>query len=654
MKTALKFLCALACIFFGASFMAGAVVKELELAPGKKVLHVSKMSIPGDITLAELLQIFPEFTARDDDDAISRFDLQIDDVSCGSSKLTMMKHLRVCDIKDVELSQFPSASQQNNGQGGVINIILKDHAGGLSGNALLEASTKWDVSPAVTLNYGTDKLSVTGSLIGRYDHPKNNSIETLLESKTTGATRTFEDNKKHYGTEFANVRVKYTPDNHQTLKAWLLQSYEKDFQKQALRRDSMDAKAVTNSMINQDRVSLTTGLNYKYEFQRGSIEAQAVYEYIPKKYVWKTDAAGIYSEDYIDGGSSHSLDMFIKGSYQIIPTTSDRKCKLESGLNFKATDSRFGYRDIYFDSKGDEAARYNLNAGMYPVYLSPYIQLDSRFNQMYLKCAFRYQYYAYRIWTDSADPFRKGHNDFTATINAGFNLENGHNLSVTLDKSIQRPDDRAIYPFRYYDTDRESYVKGNSMLIPEDIYTASLDYQYDWANLVHSFSVGGGLKYYHTANIITNGVEYLTPTYVNNGSSNIFGVNLIGQYSVGPFSLTFNGNVFRNWNKIGGKPGKYFSYNIAAIPRLSFKDDWRITGRFEYNSQEERISEMLGPYFYSEVRLTKGWKNWNFYMKLTDNFHRLVEDVDFSTPDVKITRYYLHFPGFGLGAIVNF
>lgn len=638
------------CVLLSLSLNSYADTAEFELAAGKKILHVSQMRIPGDVTLSELLQMFPELTARDDAEALSRFDIQVDDVSVGSSKYTMMKQLRCCDIKDIELSQFPSASQQNNGQGGVINVKLLRTPDGLSGSAMLEASTTWNVAPAVSLSYTTDKLNVSGYIVGQYYQPKNNLSEVLTESASAGLNRSFIEDTYRYGTELASASLVYTPDSHHKLKAWIWESYEKDYHAIAERFDSRESNKITNTTKDDDKVSLSGGVNYKYSFNRGFAETQLIYEYTPDTYHMWTDGGAYININLDDYYRPHMLNMFAKGGFQLIPTAPGRKCELETGLNLQYNPSEYSYKEKYTGLSEKEEMSFSLS----PLYLSPYLQIDSQFGPVFLKAAVRYQYYRYNVKASSGQHFHLPQHDVTATLNAGWNIARGHNLTLTVDKALRRPDNQHVYPFDYYDPNQEALMRGNASLKPEDIYTVALDYQYDWSNDEHRVLAGAGLRYYHTADIICDAVIDYMPSFANNGHSNIFGANFLGTYSYGPFHLSVNGNLFRNWNTIGGTTGKYFSYNIAVIPRLSFNGDWRIAARVEYNSKEENVDKFLGDYVYSEVRLSKGWKNWTFYTKLGDNFHRLVEDIDYSSAETKTTWYYLHFPGFGLGASVRF
>lgn len=626
------------------------VSPEIELAPGKKIMHVSRMNLPANLSLLELLLMFPELTARDDYDALSRFDLQIDDISCGTSKFDFFKFLHSCDIEDIELSMEPTASEQHNGQGGVINVILNTQGKGLDGYAMVDASSAFNVMPAVALNYRNDKISVLGSVVGQYIHPHTNTRQTLVENTSTGLHRNFSDVNLQYATQMATIRLEYTPDEHHRLKAWAIQSLNRDHEYVTTKKDSMDSRRIVNTHDKLDKFSFDGGLNYKYTFDIGFFETQAIFTHNPSRYDWLNQGDSTSKELYKGYQTPFKVDAFTKVCFHLVPETEMRKIDLETGLDVQHTNNL--YQENFSGSKWPES---EVSARLRPLYISPYIQLDSKFGEYFLKTAVRYQYNGCNIREEVAGKdFKKEFGSLTATVNTGFCLDSGHSLSVTLDKSISRPEDEQLFPYVHYDPVSSSFIRGNSSLIPENIYTASVDYQYSWSDEKQRVTSGAGIKYHHTADIITEETIESLPSFANAGTSNIVAFNLTATYATGPFSLTLNGNLYNNWNNIGGTKGKFFSYNLALIPRLSFEGGWRISSILEYNSAEETYNKSLGDYFYSEFRVSKEWEKWNVFITLTDNFHRQVTDVSHNLPERETKTYNLKYPGLGLGAIFLF
>lgn len=626
------------------------VSPEIELAPGKKIMHVSRMNLPANLSLLELLMMFPELTARDDYDALSRFDLQIDDVSCGTSKYDFFTFLHSCDIEDIELSMEPNASEQHNGQGGVINVILNTPVKGFSGYAMLDGSSIFNVMPAVSLKYKTDKVNLTGSIVGQYIHPHSNTRQTLLESSGTGLHRDFSDVNLQYLTQMANVRLEYTPDDHHQLKAWAIQTLNRDHEYITTRKDSMDAKRMVNTQDMLDKFSFDGGLNYKYTFDLGFFETQATFTHNPSRYNWLREGAPDIKEVYDGYQKPFTLDSYAKVCFHLVPETPTRKIDLETGLDVQYTNKH--YQENFSGTKWPQR---EVIARFRPLYLSPYLQFDSQFGAYFLKSAVRYQFNGSNINDEvEGKNFRKHFNSLTANVHTGFCLDSGHSLSLTLDKSISRPEDEQIYPYVYYDPAENTFVRGNPALLPENIYTASIDYQYSWSDEKQRVTSGAGVKYHHTADIIAEKIVDSQSSFLNAGNSNIVALNFTATYATGPFSLTLNGNLAHNWNTIGGIKDKFFSYNLSLIPRLSFAGGWRVSGILEYNSAEETLSEILGDYFYSEFRIGKEWEKWNLFMTLSDNFHRQVTDVTQSQPERETKIYNLKYPGLGLSAIFHF
>jgi len=629
----------------------------LNLEPGKKVMTVADLDLADNITLAELLQMFPELIGRDDDALLANFDLQIDDISVNTSKDVLLTQLRAAEIKQIEVSVNPTTSSQIDGQGGVIKIKLHHpEKDGFVGNAMLEASSTITVNPSFKFFYSKDKLLLGGIVSGQYYQPRDKSaiIQTYYPEANRREYVSQTDDHK-YGTQYATVYMDYTFDDRSTLRAWINESYSKNNHIVVNAIDSSSVMLSKKSKHYLDELNISAGMKYKYIAPIFTLETQLTYDYLPSNYKKYQDRNDEMVEDYHDNYQQQGLKFLAKGIFKLIPTNDHQKCEMTVGLNTNYEPKRFRFTDIIdmFDYSllGDENL---IDAKTRSVYVSPYLEVNAKYGPCFFKGGVRYQFYQYDITAVEDENFKKAQNKVTAFANFGWQIVPHHHLSVILDKSLKRPDNQMVYPYVFYDPASGSLMQGNPNLGTEDIYTASLDYQYDFSNDGHTVLAGTGLRY-NRVNSVISAISAEYRTYVNDGYCDVINATAMAMYGKGPFKVFLTGNLLQNWSTISDKKNSNFSYNISLSPMLSFQGAWRISGIFEFNSNVKTMYTDLGKYFYSEVRLNKGFKAWQIFMKLSDNFHRVVQDVEYKTDGTVVyNSHYLHFPGFGLGASFTF
>ena len=130
------------------------------------------------------------------------------------------------------------------------------------------------------------------------------------------------------------------------------------------------------------------------------------------------------------------------------------------------------------------------------------------------------------------------------SVNFTYKLTDKHNLRVAYSATVNRPELRELAPFRYYDFERQSDVRGNPALLTATIQNVDLKYEY-YPTPGEVFSVSGFYKQFK------NPIEIfqlpisgnLAYTYFNAPSARNFGVEIEFRKSFAESSSLFLKNI---------------------------------------------------------------------------------------------------------------
>lgn len=621
----------------------------IEETPGSKKLNVSRLEVSPGTTLGELLELFPELLYREGDDQLDIYDLQVNGISTGISAETVIAQLLARDIESITVSQSPSMTQQVKGQGAVINVTLKNPEEGFSGSAALEAGTLAYAMPSASFNYKKDKLLLRGSLMMEYYHPFHNcSSETWIQGDELISSRS-DTCRRDYGYELARLQLDYNPDNRNSLKAWAWQSWSKDCR-------NTDTESLTPLIYKSesDRTtsgfSMTAGARYGHEFLSSSLSTQLEYSYIPTREDYSNRVfPSVIDQSCSNSISRHNIGGVTSYTYHFSPADTVRNCNLSLGLNYSYAPALVSYREQ--ETYKEDAA---LDSRTSQLLLSPYIEASGLLGPVTLNGGFRYQYVNMSVKVEKGDTYDMPSPDYTAFFKLGWQIKPHHYLNTVLDRSVNRPDPRQMYPCTYYDPSIRRYVKGNEELRPMSLYSASLNYINDFNKGGHSLVTSATVQYIKANDIICNTYSLDYNSYVNDGCSDILSANAMLHYSYGVLSINFTGNIFQNWTHIQGSNDSYFNFNLGLIPVLTFRENWRISTKLSYYSRVITQTISLSDYFYGQFNVSKTWGKWTVYAKYQDLFHKTAEDSIMEGLVYHSKSYNLRNPNFLLGFVVSF
>lgn len=398
MRLRATFLCLIA--VFSAQLLCAKDTYLIEITPGKKVLHASEVPLPETTTLGELLGQFPELLSRESDKKLDNYDLQINGISTGKSSGAMLENIRLCDIKDIEVSKNPGTSQQKNGQGGVIDIKLKDSKEGFSGRAHISAGTLWDVVPGARVSYRKNHLELNGNLMMEYYNPRlNNESTTTFNSSGYKKYQTDSCNLQS-GYQLLNIHLKYD-DGKDIVKAWMRESYSIEDANHNLTVMENGTNNFQNNVVNKKDFNLYTGAEYEHKFKETSIIAQIEYTYDPLIYNTVNRNLSNTSDgmSFNDKTHTHNLSSFLKGKWsKVFSPERNEKIEVIGGINeaYNPVNYNYNYNGPFGPLHYNGETKI-LNSKGSSLYLSPFIESTASWESVFLKAGIRYQYYHYLI-----------------------------------------------------------------------------------------------------------------------------------------------------------------------------------------------------------------------------------------------------------------
>lgn len=643
-------------------YFASAQNYLLEVKEDKKIIHPEKLELPTSTTAQDILQILPELLNRHGDFMISHYDIQVEGVSIGDMRDAILTQTILSDIKAIEVSESPISSYHNNGQGGVVDIKLKDagkchsevattsdNCDGFSGSVSLDASYQLDIVPTLQLKYKKEKISLRGFLSAEGYMPDDIKVKTT--SPNGSVSTQYTDEK--FLSQIARLYFDYNINSHSYLKLRLHESVT-DFDK-----DITWLNSVRKEENSTDALNLLGKAEYKYTFDRKShIQIEACYSNSPKDS--KLNLLDKEDREWTNDLKSQTVSGKVEFCYPLLDRSKPCKVDFFLGSNYNYTWHKLNSNDN-FDWDKESWLMTKLNENGNVLNLSPYFQTECQFGKVSLKTILEYQYFHYDLDTDfyywlrdhSENDGSSSLSDVTAKIMLGWQVVDHQFLRLILDRKIERPSEEQIFPHLVYRSSANSIICGNSGLDPMHSHEATLDYVTD-AELGNGyFTFNAALGYVHTDGIIKSeekelgGTHYNYITYSNDGESDILKGLLMIYYRKNIFSISATANVYNN-NQTSEK-NPYTYGNFSVVPALSFKNHWNTSVGYFYNSAIKKDSEKLGSCSYLKLRVAKSWNQWEIHALGVLPLNGHTEDELYKNDGTSVVSHYLVQPSVNVG-----
>lgn len=401
----------------------------------------------------------------------------------GSELINYLKSIRSENIEKIEVITAPPAKYEAQGNSGLINIVLKKNQNlGWNGSfttSLLQ-TTYTGVSNTAVVNYQNEKLRSSLKL-RQYDTQKHSSENYRIVGADGLASS---DDRRDFGDGIgANLSLDYQLGTKSNIG--LVYDYgfghsnmnvqnTSDYFQNGNYTNTLSTYAEHRSNSKQQTLSAYYDLKFGKQQNKLSITGN-YFSNIPES---KIDFTTVENS-----GDSFVIRTPSKVDYKIYSAQADLTLpyefvKTETGIKFTNFDnnSDIQYQNLNNGNYSIDPAKSNLfeyNEKNYAAYVSVEKTLNEKWS---VKAGLRYEYSTVNgNSVSSGQGTENSYGKFFPTAYLTYKPSESNTFSLNYSKRINRPDFRAINPFRWY-TNVNSYFSGNPILQPSVNHNFELSY----------------------------------------------------------------------------------------------------------------------------------------------------------------------------------
>lgn len=621
----------------------------LQIENDKKIINIDRFGLPESASILEAISVLPELLARSSETILLNYDVKIDGFSLGAAYEGTLSQIRLEQVEKIEISESPIDSYKNNGEGGSINIVLKNLDDGLSGEASVAGYSSADFKPMVLLGYKKSGLTLRG--IAEYEHYRPYRMISHTQGFDEGEIIPYsqiDTTNKKYNSETMRLLMTYLPNARDEFKLRFSEHFSWDSKDQTVFTDQGEIFRNTNKNFFGKTFNLDANTSFSHKFSSGNkFMIDATYSYSPKEE--KTAVSTQRKVDSEDLNSSISGKVEYEHHFKTRNTENFSKLFVGANANLASLEK---YDQLTFDSKALEDK--NIHSVVHTWFISPYAKYDAKFGKWRLKAELEYQNFNYNVRGMGDEKFVTKRGDFTGKAMAGWQFNNNNHLQLILDRKLERPNGALLYPFYTYNPDNERFEHGNPELIPVTINELSINYITNLSKGPHEFVFNGKVSYTMVYDMLMPVKNTINPsgtvyyTFENNGANHIITGEIAALYKVGILSLSFTGNVYNNHQIEEHSVDDYTYYNLSLFPTLHFKKAWVASAKCTYHSRVTTSNAEIGSATTLFLYASKSWNNWAARLSLLLPLNGKSADISQTEGMTLSKTYYYVYPNVGL------
>lgn len=589
--------------------------QSIKINLDKKVICSDSLNLPPQTNIYAVLTMMSELLQRPGEIIYSNYDIQVDGMSVSDVSEVALYQLDLQDVEQIEISESPISSYLKNGQGGSINLVLRqkdNNDDGYWGSAGLDVSYPSALGPQLRLGYRTKKFYLSALALSDIYHGSSLTEDlAFVDNKLKEMDVSQYD--EHYRSQLANVLMEYTPTQKDKIKLNLSESFMFDKEIEAPNYNDDDA-----TLTKKRNTSLKAKAMYSHAFSRSNLDVETQFGYTPSVQKYLTPSAQDLDADL----DKYNVAGKVEYKANLLKPTSANQVKVGVGTNFNYT---FGDDDVTYRSlEYKDAPEKSIETHNHTSFVQPFAYAEAKLGKFRMKVQSEYQVYRYDIY-EHENEFTGTSRDFTGQAIVEWHLHPSHALRLVGVRTLQRPSESQMYPFMVYNPAATNYVKGNEELTPALTKEVRLDYIADLRWDEHKLHYDVNVSYKDVDDMIETSAEtgsnpsdglgatlpYLT--YVNHGENDILSGNVMALYSYKAFSVSLTGNIFHNKQVMLGGNNHYTYYNVSFNPHFNLKDGWQGSFGLTYYSSVETETSTLGNCTQVSALIGRRWRNFYVY-----------------------------------------
>jgi len=462
-------------------------------------------------------------------------------------------------IEKVEIITSPSARYDAEGTAGILNIILrKNKLTGFNGSLQLDLGYPARVGSAFNANWRTKKWNLFTNTGFRYNAtPGNSFYDTNYLLATAQNARVVEKRNfdrlgrsiftsfgaEYYLTKNASIigNIIFNGGNDDDVTTNSIERFNSNgnINEASLRteNESEDEERIQYTLdyvntFNDSGKRLSVNIQYSTELEDilndiPEVNTQINFtDEIEKVIENQNEDRALLQVDYAHPvGENIQFEAGYRGNYRDISNSffleqTDFKNNIPTEV---LLDNNFNYKEF-------------VNAA--------YFQYGQKFNNLSLLAGLRYELTSVEIDQENSNlPEEKNYNNLFPTLNIGYEIKDGENITLGYNRRIRRPRGRSLNPFPSRSSEANIYT-GNVDLNP--VFTDALDFGYlkRWDKFTLSTSL-----YYNISNDSWERIQEDTGDVTDNGDpiTKRFPINLSTEERIG-FEFTLNYRPLKIWN----------------------------------------------------------------------------------------------------------
>jgi hypothetical protein len=487
----------------------------------------------------------------------------------GADLISYLKSLRSDDVERIEIITNPPAKYEAQGNGGLINIVLKKNTSlGWSGNISTTYLQSYypSLSNNFNLNYQSNKLSASLRLRNNNGRGKIDEESDVIgqQSILNAYPRT---SKSH--TEGANIGIDYKMSRKSNI-GFIYDIGWSNTHTLSNNTTTYQTNGVTDSVLktmsNNANPVFRQTLNVYHDLALDSLgkKISTVFNYFTNNpqtnKSFKTQSLNTGSAEDVVTNNDIQFKIW---SVQTDVTLPYKWSHIEAGIKFtnfdNSTDVR--YLNIVQQQPVPDSSKSNLfeyNEKNAAVYISAQRALNNKWTA---KAGLRYEYTEFEGYSPAPGTSnRSQYGRLFPTAYLLYKMDEKNTFSINYSKRINRPNLNALNPFRFY-TNPYSYYTGNPYLRPSFSHNIELSYLH-----------GNELSFVLYGQKSTDGWGSVID--IENGNTVTTRKNFLTTYGVG-FVGTFNKKIFSWWESSNSLVAGISSAS-SSLPGILVQDGYNL------------------------------------------------------------------------------